>query len=137
MILLIIGGAALHSVLSQQKAFFNDVLELTGTVERIHETYADADSWPGPTSRLTSPNAALSYKQKMERIQNVYRSSCALINLEKGLEPLREAIARITPEIDSMIKERNRQVVDYDSYRRRLKALREKQDNYEVSLIVL
>jgi chromosome segregation ATPase len=67
----------------------------------------------------------------MDTIHNVYRSSCALIALERGLEPLRDAIARITPEIESMVKERNTHLIDYDSYRRRVKGYKEKQQQYE------
>eukprot|EP01040_Poterioochromonas_malhamensis_P006424 gene6424-6920_t len=124
-------GAALHAVLNQQKNFFNDAVELSGSVSRIHELYANPEYWVGPASTLSATDAAVRYKEKMDLIHNVYRSSCAVIALEKGLEPLKDAIAKITPEIESMVKERNTQLIDYDSYRRRVKGLKEKQEQYE------
>lgn len=114
-----------------QKQFFTDALEFSTTISRIHETYGSPEYWPGAESELASINGGTKYRDQMEMIHNVYRSSCALIAVEKALDPLREAIAKITPEIDSMVKERNTQLIDYDSYKRRLKALKEKAESLE------
>jgi hypothetical protein len=127
----LIGGSTLTSELNHQKTFFNDALELASTVARIHELYNNPEHWPGSESHPSAPEAAAKYRDKMETIHNVYRSSCALIAQERGLEPLRDAIARITPEVETMVKERNTQLIDYDSYRRRVKALKEKHQQYE------
>lgn len=74
-------------------------------------------------------------KESASYIHNVVRSSAALVSVERGLEPLREAIAALTPEIDALIKERNLQVTDYDSYRRRVKTAREKKESLEVCIL--
>ncbi len=122
----------MHSLLAQQKTFFHDSNEVAVNYNRIHEQYVDRDFWPGTTSHLTTIRGADVYKEKMELIHNVYRSSTALINLEQALEPLRETIAKIGPEIETITKDRNTIVIDLDSYRRRLKAAREKKEALEV-----
>ena len=48
------------------------------------------------------------------------------------IDPLRAAVTRMQPEIDAACKDRNNKLIDYDSYRRRLKGLqatREKQQS--------
>ncbi len=123
----------MHSLLAQQKTFFHDSNEVASNYNRLHEQYVDKDFWPGTTCHLTTIRGSSQYKEKMELIHNVYRSSTALINLEQALEPLRETIAKIGPEIEAITKERNTIVIDLDSYRRRLKAAREKKETLEVT----
>eukprot|EP01031_Cornospumella_fuschlensis_P028539 gene28539-34450_t len=146
-------GAANHSALSNQKSSFADNLILAETIWRIHDhnqksSFADNlilaetiwrihdqyrldDYWPGAPCNLSSIPAAEKYKEAMKEIHTIYRSSSALTCLERAIDPLREAIANITPNVDSLVKERNTQVIDYDSYRRRLKGLREKYEQLE------
>lgn len=71
----------------------------------------------------------------METIHNVVRSSCALINVERGLDPLRESLSELTPTVNNLIKERNALLKDYNSFRRRLKSLQEKKIQLEVCYI--
>jgi hypothetical protein len=129
-----IGGAGLHSILTTQKTYFADAVELSKSVHRVHDQYSNPDFWPGTENHLQTETASIVYREKIQKIHDVYRSSCALLNVERGLEPLRENVAKLTPEIDGMIKERNTQLIDFDSYKRRLKGLREKQENFEVQI---
>ena len=48
--------------------------------------------------------------------------------VEQALEPMRAEITKISPEVDVICKQRDTLVKDFDSYRRRLKALEAKRD---------
>eukprot|EP00349_Pseudokeronopsis_sp_Brazil_P006004 CAMPEP_0202968046 /NCGR_PEP_ID=MMETSP1396-20130829/13158_1 /ASSEMBLY_ACC=CAM_ASM_000872 /TAXON_ID= /ORGANISM="Pseudokeronopsis sp., Strain Brazil" /LENGTH=448 /DNA_ID=CAMNT_0049693869 /DNA_START=1 /DNA_END=1347 /DNA_ORIENTATION=+ len=124
-------GSGLHAVLSKQKEFLRDVAEIGSSVARINDTNSDPDYWRGAPNGLTSVQGAQANKEAAEYVQNVVRSSCALTVVENALEPLKDAIAVITPEIDGLVKDRNAQVIDYDSYRRRVKTIREKKESME------
>lgn len=128
-----IGGAGLHTVLSRQKEFFRDLVEIASSVARVNETNSDSEYWRGASNCLTCVEAAELNKESAEYVHNVVRSSCALSMVENALDPLKESIATITPEIDGLVKDRNAQVIDYDSYRRRVKTIREKKEGLEVS----
>jgi hypothetical protein len=129
-----IGGAALHSTLAKQKEFFKDNVEIASSVARIHEFNFEAEHWPGIVNKLTSLQAAQQVKEAANYVNTVIRSSCALISLEKGLEPLKDAINTMQTDIETMVKDRNAQVIDYDSYRRRVKTIKEKKDTLEVTI---
>jgi amphiphysin len=124
-------GAGLHTVMIKQKEFFRDLVETASSVHRINETYNDPEYWRGSSNCLTAVQGAESNKESAEYIHNVVRSSCALTVVENALDPLRDAIATITPEIDGLVKDRNAQIIDYDSYRRRVKTIREKKEGME------
>lgn len=126
-------GAALHTILATQKTYFNDGNELAHSLTRIHDQYSNPSYWPGTDSKLESTEAALLYKEKMHRLHHVYRSSTSLVNLEQALEPLRQTIASVGPEIDTLSKDRTTALIDYDSYRRRLKNFKDKRDQLEVN----
>ena len=124
-------GAGLHTVLSRQKEFFRDLSEMANSLSRVNQTNNDPEYWKGSTNCLTAVEGAELNKESAEYIHNVVRSSCALSVVENALDPLRDAIATITPEIDGLVKDRNAQVIDYDSYRRRVKTIREKKEGME------
>lgn len=124
-------GAANSSALNLQKSYFGDATELSNIIARIHEAYCDNGYWTGVTPQLTSLLAAEKYKEVMNELHNVFRSSSAIVALEKGIDPFREAIKQLSPAIDKKAKERNTQLMDYDSYRRRLAGLREKKESLE------
>jgi hypothetical protein len=126
-------GAGVHGVLSHQKQYFSDCVELSNSLARINETNDDRQYWPGSRSRLTSVPTAVAARDTMAHIHNVIRSSCAVVVVENGLDPLKTAIATINPDIDVLVKDRNAQVIDYDSYRRRVKGLLDKRDQLEAS----
>ncbi len=121
----------MHTVLAKQKEFFRDLVEIASAVQRINETNNDPDYWRGASNCLTAVQGAQANKESAEYIHNVVRSSCALTVVENALDPVREAISTITPEIEGLVKDRNAQVIDYDSYRRRVKTIREKKESME------
>jgi hypothetical protein len=127
-------GAANYSALALQKSYFADGVALATSIARIHKLYElPSEYWPGTESNLISFQGAIKYKEVMTELHNVNRSSSAITCLDKAIDPLRDAIAEINPRIEAMVKDRNIQLIDYDSYKRRLKSLREKRDALEVS----
>lgn len=135
LIILSLGGANLHSLLVQQKSFFADIVLLSESVARIF-TYPSTNSsyFHGIKNGLEqSEAAAINFNTTIEQIHSVIRSSCALINVERGLDPLRENLGDLTPIVNELIKERNSLLKDYNSFRRRLKSLQEKKVQLEVN----
>jgi hypothetical protein len=111
-------------------------MNFSSTVARVHQLYSSPDYWPVDGSgtdlpKLLQPDAANSYYGKMYYLHNVFRQSCHQIIQETSLLPMKESISRITPEIEALVKERHIQLVDYDAYRRRGRALKEKETHLE------
>ena len=65
-------------------------------------------------------------------IHDVIRSSTSMVCAADALEPLRQAVTELAPNIDSEEKQRAILLKDYDSYRRRLKATETKRETMEV-----
>jgi hypothetical protein len=124
-------GNELHTVMTKQKDFFHELVEIASLVHRVNGTYNDPDYWRGASNCLTATQGAELNKESAEYIHNVVRSSCTLAVVENAWDPLKDAIATITPEIDGLVKDRNAQIIDYDSYRRRVKTIREKKEGME------
>lgn len=123
-------AAGINSVMMQQKQMFNDAHELAAALSRIYTSNADSE-WPGCPSEMTHLNSALAYKECMKTTHDVVRSSAAMVVVERALEPMRAAVTKMAPEVDKSVKEREALVMDYDSYRRRLKDLERKRDDAE------
>ena len=121
----------MHSYQNHQKSMFYDAKGLSNALSRIYESNARAqnfDEWPGVTNNLTYQSTADASSAKWETIFNEYRTSVAAVKTELALEPLRLAVTKIGPEMDAEFKERHSHLVDYDSYRRRIKTLEMKME---------
>lgn len=121
------GGAALNSVLANQKATFADCKALSASLAKLYTDDADLP-WPGTVSGLSQRGAAVAYRDAWENIHDSLRSTTMAVCVEQSLEPLRAAVTRLGPENDAMVKARATLIKDYDSYRRRLSGLKEKRD---------
>ena len=119
-------GKALSDVLDRQKALTAESLQLAQTVSQIYTANAE-NPWPKDTNEMTQVSAASLYKEAWEDIHTQIRSSIQVVQNDHGLEPVRTCVQQLRPEYDSAAKSRAETVVDYDSYRRRLKNLRDKQ----------
>lgn len=128
-----IGGAALHSYLTKQKAMFADAEELAKSLSRVFDTNLRMTDWPDVDCEMKQCHVADQYKEKMELLQNVLRSSASTVCSEHGLDPLRACIAKVSPEVESLKAERNIKLTDYDSYKRRLKEKETKKEQLDVS----
>jgi len=116
-------GASLSSTLVNQKKMFADSCELAKSLARIYDSNLTMTDWTNVDCHLQQGAAAESYKAAWENIHTVIRSSSAMALSELGLEPLRSAVTRMEPEVNAACKERNTKVIDFDSYRRRVKDL--------------
>lgn len=77
---------------------------------------------------------ATAYKQKWDSIHNIIRSSTSSVLMDHAVEPLKAAVTQMGPDIEELCKERNKHVLDFDSFRRRLKALEAKREDLEVMI---
>lgn len=53
---------------------------------------------------------------------------------ELALEPLRSSVLKMQPEIENIIKDRNNKLIDYDSYRRKVKNLYTNKEKQEIKI---
>jgi hypothetical protein len=126
----------LHSFLVNQKTLFSDAKELATSLARIYDTNLEMNDWPNSECDLKNGAGAISFKDKWNTINEVLRSSTAMVCSEQALEPLRSAVTKMGPEIDALCKERETRLKDYDSYRRRLKEKETKKESLEVCNIL-
>lgn len=126
-------GAALHSYLMKQKQMFSDGEELAKSLARIFDHNLKLTDWPDVDCELKQCHVADQYKEKMEVLQNVIRSSASTVCSEHALDPLRACIARVVPEVEALKVEREVKVTDYDSYRRRLKEKETKKEQLDAA----
>jgi hypothetical protein len=68
-------------------------------------------------------------------IDEVYRPSTDVACLERALKPISLHVSAIVPDVETLVKAREETVVDYDSYRRRLKAKEGERDAAEAERI--
>ena len=124
----------MHSFLTHQKSLFSDAEELSKSLARIFEQSQMCTDWPGVQCNMQFRDQADLYVQRVGAIHNVLRSSVSTVSVEEALDPLKAAVTAVAPEVERTVKERNTQQKDYDSYKRRLKALEAKRDHLVVSL---
>lgn len=122
----------MHSFLVNQKTLFSDAKELATSLARIYDTNLEMNDWPNSDCDLKNGAGAALFKDKWNTINEVLRSSTAMVCSEQALEPLRSAVTKMGPEIDALCKERETRLKDYDSYRRRLKEKETKKETLEV-----
>ena len=76
--------------------------------------------WPDCECELVYDLQAGNYCDTVKTINKVTRSTANFVLTDKAIEPIRAATTVMKEELDSLIKERQLKVTDYDSYRRRL-----------------
>lgn len=128
-----IGSHELSGLLNQQKQYFAASCELADTLSKVYETNRDPNHWPGAPNLLNGFQAANSLVSSAEYINNIVRSSASLVAIEQAVEPVNEAIKSLDVEVEQLIKDRNTQVIDYDSYRRRVKVLHDKKEQLQAA----
>jgi len=116
----------LNEDFAHEKGMVNNCVGLSTSIDRIYKS-GDKDDWPSSKNELTYPASAISYKKCWDAIQ-VIEETCQGVNVEQGLQPVTNAINDITPAIELNNKTRTTLVIDYDSYRRRLKGLEQAYD---------
>jgi hypothetical protein len=119
----------------KQKQMFSDGEELATSLARIFDRNLKMTDWPDVDCELKQCHVADNYREKMEVLQNVIRSSASTVCSEHALDPLRACIARVVPEVEQLKSEREVKLTDYDSYRRRLKEKETKKEQLDVSFV--
>lgn len=125
-------GDALHGYLSHQKTMFSGGQKLSLSIAKVYNTNTTIEQnneWPGVTNDLDHEPEATVMQAKWDKIHETYRSSTAAVCQEYALEPIKAAYTRLAPEIDNACKVRNAHHVDYESYTRRIKVLKAKQED--------
>lgn len=122
----------LNNFVQHQNTTFSDAQEVAKALSRIYEANAHMQShaaWPNVTNQLQFKEMADANKVKWELLQDTYRSSVQAVLVEQAQERLKTTVSTVGPEIDAECKVRNAHLVDFDSYRRRIKAISQKQDS--------
>ena len=112
---------------------FSDAKELAISLSRIYNSNASLkpNDWPGSSNELQNIVEVENFERKWIHLSDITRSSCAMVCAEQALDQLRAAVTRMGPEIDLSCKDRNTACKDYDSYRRRSKALEAKKESLD------
>ena len=129
----LLGGSGLSAVLSRQKELFTENCDLATALSKIYQRNAELD-WPNVPCKLAYVSAALAYEDAWKFVNEVIRTSCAMVCNEQALQPLFAAVTSLGPGIEDICDERNTSVKDFDSHRRRLKGLEIKRDTLEVMI---
>lgn len=89
--------------------------------------------WPQSSCSLRNSSIARKYSECCTSAHTIIGASCAAVYRDEGLEPFRAAATTLGPAVDETCKSRAKMVTDFDSYRRRLKALEAKRSATEVT----
>lgn len=116
-------GSALNSSLIAQKASLGENAELASLLYRMWAKQSDV---PDNIKVI-----AQQFHEAWAVINEVYRSAAEVECLEKALKPVSNHVTVVVPEMDEASKKRAETVVDYDSYRRRLKTKEAERDTAE------
>jgi hypothetical protein len=111
---------------------FSDSRDAAIIISRVYQQNEEDREWPAQVRKLKYLNVAETYRKTWDMIHDIVRSSNAMVCCEEALEPLKLSITNIAPNIMKERKERETLLTDYNSYSRRLKALEQKRDTYEV-----
>jgi hypothetical protein len=111
---------------------FNDCKDLAQVTQRVYQANSLDTSWPETNYKLICINASESYKKSWDMLNDVIRASATNVCVERAQDPLKESSIQLSKSIDDEIKTRRTLLKDFDSYRRRLKALHQKRDSAEV-----
>ena len=117
-----IGGTALMSVLKLQKAFFGEAKEFSGVVNQIFERNLDQrELWPLELNKLENHDAASMWRDKWIKLNDVTRSSVAMVCCDETLDPMKETLDDCLSTLEHETRQRNAVLKDYDAHRRRLR----------------
>lgn len=117
---LFIGEELLTNLVSRQNDLFSHSEVVAKSLENIYYKNNHMTDWPDCECELIYDLQAGNYCDSIKAINKVTRSTANLVLTDKAIEPIRAATTVMKEELDSLIKERQLKVTDYDSYRRRL-----------------
>jgi hypothetical protein len=129
-------SAVLNQSLDSHKSDLFKRAEFSKAVSKIYSTHLGSqvnNQWPDSLCTLQSSVLSIKYDECCRTARNIIGASCDSICAEQGLEPFRTAAAIMQPEIEETWRIRSKLVIDFDSYRRRLKTLETKKTSVEAT----
>ena len=122
-------GASLTQAQLSQRQAFNEAAALAAMLYRSWIKHSDVpDNVKEVSMRLND---------SWNVIDEVLRPSTDVVSLERALKPISQHVSTVVPEVDEAAKQRENTVVDYDSYRRRLKTKETERDAAEAERVRL
>ena len=116
------GSSLTQSQISQKQAF-NEAAALAAMLYRLWIKHSEVPD--------TVKEVSMRLNDSWNVIDEVLKPSIDVVALERALKPISQHVATMVPEIEDATKKRDNIVVDYDSYRRRLKAKEAERDAAE------
>ena len=129
------GCAASTDCLERQRSSLEESNEVAKLLSKLYTDQVASDTgsqWPHCSCALKHSTLSRKYSECCASAHNVIRASCSAVYKEEGLEPYRSAALQMGPEIEESRKLRAKMLTDFDSYKRRLKALEAKKVSLEV-----
>jgi hypothetical protein len=116
---------------------FGEARELTSVIHAMYERgLNEKEVWPEGSTKLKHYEAASLWKEKWDKLHDVTRSSAAIVCCDEALDPLKETLNTCIPTIEQDARDRSVILKDFDSFRRRLKALEAKRDAFVSNRII-
>lgn len=123
-------GAAMTSVLKAQKMMFGEAQGLTSVIDALYtRCEKEKDIWPSEVNKLKNPNVARVWNEKWDHLNDVTRSSVAIVCCDEALDPVKDLIKTFPTNFDQEVSDRNIVLKDFDAYRRRIKNAEAKKAN--------
>ena len=119
-------GACLSEMLRNQKVCFDEQRNLATCLARIFVKNEDIVDWPDHENKMDELAGAIAFAEESDYLHNTVRSSAGLAVVETSLEPLRAAVTKMCPEVESIIAVRNEVIADVDAHRRRLRSIEQR-----------
>jgi hypothetical protein len=124
--------ATVHKTLVTQKTLMGECKDFANIFARIYAQNKEDQDWPPNVRKIEFFNQAAEFKRVWDFIQDVVRSSTTMVCAEESIAPMKQTMSEVVPTVTQEKTDRETMLKDYDSYRRRLKALEQKRDAAEV-----
>jgi hypothetical protein len=132
---LTIGSTSATDTATHQKNDLEQSNDFSKMMSKIYNEQLDTEvtgKWPQSSCALKNPSLCRKYSECCTSAQAIIGASCAAVYREEGLGPFKSAAMSMAPAVEETCKQRIKIVTDFDSYRRRLKALETKKISIEV-----
>lgn len=132
---MIIGSTSATDTSNHQKNDLEQANDFSKVMSKIYSEQLDTEvtsKWPQSSCALKNPSLSRKYSECCTSAQAIIGASCAAVYREEGLGPFKSAAMSMAPSVEETCKQRIKIVTDFDSYRRRLKALETKKISIEV-----
>jgi hypothetical protein len=129
------GSSSATDTATHQKNDLEQSNEFSKVMSKIYNEQLDTEvtgKWPQSSCALKNPSLSRKYSECCTSAQAIIGASCAAVYREEGLGPFKSAAMSMAPAVEETCKQRVKIVTDFDSYRRRLKALETKKITLEV-----